>query len=282
MPLPQFGPLSSCVALNPWIGGNSTTVCRQPSARSHRPTAVHRKQAAGGAAAATSRSPRVAVSASRLYGHPLPQRCPSRPRPAPSARGQKPMHQFTRLPPLCRQSGPEVDIIDLLPEPHAPIRPSSGSARQSLRRRKQPMQSLPPGACPGGGEAHRHAPMPGHASPFAGQCGTRQSKKDSTQMQKRCTRSTQMGLGPAPCFTANIAQLSPGSRADAAAPVPSACIRVHLTASALSLSCSAAYLTLPRARAQVATRQPQRNAPERGHRPPTYGCSSTPAALRRG
>ncbi len=131
------------------------------------------------------------------------------------------MHQFTRPPQVRRPSGPEVDIVDVLPEPHAPIRPSSGSARQSLPRRKQPMHRV----------AHRHAPMPGDASPGAGQHGMRRSKQGSTQMQKRCTQSTRMGLGPAWRCTADIARPNPASRADAADPVPSACfasICLHL------------------------------------------------------
>ncbi len=41
---------------------------------------------------------------------------------------QNPMHQFPRLPPPRRPSGPEADIIDALPEPHAPIRPPAAAA----------------------------------------------------------------------------------------------------------------------------------------------------------
>jgi hypothetical protein len=43
------------------------------------------------------------------------------------------------------------------------------------------------------------------------------------EMQKRCTRNTRMGLGPARGFTANVAQPNPGSRAGAVAPGQSAC-----------------------------------------------------------
>ncbi len=73
--------------------------------------------------------------------------------------------------------------------------------------------------------------MPGHASPGRRQCGTRRSKQDSTQMQKRCTPNTRIGLGPARRVTADIALPNPGSRAEAGAPVPSACfasIYLHL------------------------------------------------------
>jgi hypothetical protein len=66
---------------------------------------------------------------------------------------------------------------------------------------------------------------------WTGPCGTRQRKKDSTQMQKGCTRNTQMGLSPAWPFTAGTAGPHPGSRADAVARVPSACfacICLHL------------------------------------------------------
>lgn len=71
------------------------------------------------------------------------------------------------------------------------------------------------------------------AAPGRQHCGTRRSKQDSTQMQKRCTRNTRMRLSPAWTFTADIAQPRRGSRAGAVSHVPSACIRVHLPASAL-------------------------------------------------
>ena len=64
-----------------------------------------------------------------------------------------------------------------------------------------------------------------------GQCGMRRSKKDLTRIQNRCTQNTRMGLGPAWCFRADIGQLNPGSRANAAAPVLFACfacIGLHL------------------------------------------------------
>jgi hypothetical protein len=49
-------------------------------------------------------------------------------RPTSSTCCQNPMHQFTRLPPHGRPSGPEADIIDVLPEPHAPIHPPAAAA----------------------------------------------------------------------------------------------------------------------------------------------------------
>jgi hypothetical protein len=52
---------------------------------------------------------------------------------------QNPMHQFTRLPPRGRPSGPEADSIDALPEPHAPIH-ATFSARQRCGG-KHPMSS---------------------------------------------------------------------------------------------------------------------------------------------
>jgi hypothetical protein len=91
-----------------------------------------------------------------------------------------------------------------------------------------------------------------------------------SKAQRRCRKDarwcTRMGLGSARCFTADIEQPDPGTRADAVAPVPSACISVHLTASALNLACFAAHRTLPR-RHLAATRKAEtpctRNSPVR-------------------
>ena len=101
---------------------------------------------------------------------------------------------------------------------------------------------------------------------------TRQSKKDSTRMQTDARRCTRMGLSPACSFTAEVAQPYPRSRAVAVAPVPSACIRVHLSASALSLSCL--LLRAPHPAASV----PGRYAPARTmHR---EKAPATPASVR--
>jgi hypothetical protein len=82
-------------------------------------------------------------------------------------------------------------------------------------------------------EAHGQAATPHRASPGRRRCGTRPSKKDSTRMQQGCTLNTRMGLGPARCFTADIAQPNPGSprRGDCSPTYPrvqrrSACIPV--------------------------------------------------------
>jgi hypothetical protein len=125
------------------------------------------------------------------------------------------------------------------PGPHAPIRPSSRTARQSLPRRKQPMHR----------KAHRHAPMPGRASAGRRRCGTPQRKKDSPQMKKRCTLMHADGPGASTVLHGRHRTTEPGSSADATAPVPSACISVHLTASAVNL----AWFT---ARRRHGTRQP--------------------------
>ncbi len=93
-------------------------------------------------------------------------------------------------------------------------------------------------------EAHCQAPTPHRASPRRQRCGTRHRKQDSTQMQQRCTQNTRMGRKPAWSRTADIAQPTRGSRADADAPVPSACLRVHLPASAQDLACCAASTSL--------------------------------------
>jgi hypothetical protein len=93
------------------------------------------------------------------------------------------------------------------------------------------MQPRTPAQRPLHHQAQRPAPTPHRASPARQRRGTRRSKKDSTQMHSGCTQSTRMGLKLAWSFTADIAQPNPASRADAVAPVPSACsasIRLHL------------------------------------------------------
>jgi len=100
---------------------------------------------------------------------------------------------------------------------------NTAAAHQPLPRRKHPMHR----------EAHRATawcratPCPSRAD----QRGARQSQKGFNADAGRCTRSTQMGLGPPWSFTAEIAQPHLGSRADAVAHVPSACfacICLHL------------------------------------------------------
>jgi len=56
----------------------------------------------------------------------MPHQAARLPGPDPPART---MHQFPHLPPLRRPSGPETDLIDVLPEPLAPIRPPFRQAR---------------------------------------------------------------------------------------------------------------------------------------------------------
>lgn len=63
-----------------------------------------------------------------------------------------------------------------------------------------------------------------------GPCGMRQRKKDSTQMQKGCTRNTQMALSPAWPFTTGTA---PGEPRRCGGPCPIRVPWVHLPASAL-------------------------------------------------
>ena len=100
---------------------------------------------------------------------------------------------------------------------------------------------------------------------WTAQCGSRQSKKESTQMQADARGCTQMGLSPAWSCTAEIARPSPRSRTATVAPILSACIRVHLLTSALNLPC-----LLPRA-PHSAARVPGRCA--RGRTP----CTCTAA-----
>jgi hypothetical protein len=62
---------------------------------------------------------------------------------------QNAMHQFTRPPPPRRPSGPGADIIEALPEPHAPIYPPAAAGPServwgstSSRRCQNPMQQF--------------------------------------------------------------------------------------------------------------------------------------------
>jgi hypothetical protein len=67
---------------------------------------------------------------------------------------QDPMHQFARLPPLRRPSEPDADIIEVLPEPHAPIH-AAFSARQDSQGQATPhvqravARPAPPTVSPG-------------------------------------------------------------------------------------------------------------------------------------
>jgi predicted nucleotidyltransferase len=83
-----------------------------------------------------------------------------------------------------------------------------------------------------------------------------------------------MGRSPACWFTAGLPQPNRGSRVDAATPVPSVCICVHLW---FQIVCFAACRTLPLARPS-ATRQPEAYAPEspatRCGTPPAFGRAS--------
>jgi hypothetical protein len=51
---------------------------------------------------------------------------------------QHPMHQFARLPPLRRPSKPDADILDALPEPHAPIHAAGSAAPHAQRATPRP------------------------------------------------------------------------------------------------------------------------------------------------
>jgi hypothetical protein len=56
---------------------------------------------------------------------------------------------------------------------------------------------------------------------------TRHRKKNSKQMQKGCTQNTQMGLGPARCWTADTAQPHPGTLHQCRSPRPIGVFCVH-------------------------------------------------------
>ena len=61
---------------------------------------------------------------------------------------QNPMHQFARLSRLRRPSGPEIDIIDVLPEPHAPIHAVSSARQAGAGNTPCPADNCPTGAAP--------------------------------------------------------------------------------------------------------------------------------------
>jgi hypothetical protein len=137
--------------------------------------------------------------------------------------------------------------------PPRPVRPERPAGTPAIPDREKPHATR--GALPRRVAGRTAIPRCQVAPlPVRGRCGMRRSKQDSTQMRTGCTQNTRMGLGPAWCFTADVGQPNPGSRAKTAALVPSAWFACIPSASAKNLACLAARRMLPR-RGSAATPQ---------------------------